>query len=168
MSGLYVPAAGCVHLDPNNTLAYVRSRHTQFYENGRWRNDPLSDLSRLSRQQDFMRRLIARIKKVRNPFEAKRVVDGAVRYFKLDDKFSIWDALRLARAMRGVAPETLHATTLPLDNINVGGAAELRTRQPEASAVIDSFVRGPSVSQPTAQSNPGAASPGRATAPSKC
>jgi LCP family protein required for cell wall assembly len=169
MSGLYVPTAGCVHLDPNNTLAYVRSRHTQFYEKGRWRNDPLSDLSRVKRQQDFMRRLLGRIKMIRNPFVAKRVADASAHYFKMDDKFSFWDALRFVRALRGVAPETLQATTLPVDNINVGGAAELRLQQPEASAVVDSFLRGPAAARQTAPGAGQIAAPAHSTtSPTKC
>jgi len=149
MSGLVVPKSGCVHLDPNQTLAYVRSRHTQFYENGYWRNDPLSDLSRVTRQQDFMRRLIRQIKAIRNPFVAKRVVDGSIRYFKLDDKFSIWDAFGLLRGLRGISPDAVQATTLPVSDLSVGGAAELRLEQPAASQAITSFLRGPSVASST-------------------
>jgi hypothetical protein len=67
-----------------------------------------------------------------------------------------------------VAPETLHATTLPVDNINLGGAAELRAQQPEASAVIDAFVRGPSVSQQIVSGAAHVASGGGATAPPQC
>ena len=161
MSDLSVPA-GCVRLDSKSALAYVRSRHTEFFENGQWISDPLSDLSRVKRQQDFMRRLISKIKTIRNPLTAKRVLDSSVHYFKLDDRFSIWDALRVLRAARGIAPDSIQGTTLPVENIDVGGAAELQLQQPEASTVIDSFLRGPAAA-PAAN---GAAAAPRAAGPS--
>ena len=48
---------GAVHLDGQQALAFVRSRHAQFLVDGRWRNDPRSDLSRAERQQYFLREL---------------------------------------------------------------------------------------------------------------
>ncbi|MBV8304398.1 MAG: LCP family protein, partial [Acidimicrobiia bacterium] len=36
VSGLHVAQAGCAHLDGNNALGYVRSRHYQYFEAGRW------------------------------------------------------------------------------------------------------------------------------------
>jgi LCP family protein required for cell wall assembly len=46
-SGLHVTNPGCVHLDPDNALGYVRSRHYEYFEGGRWHDDPYSDFSRI-------------------------------------------------------------------------------------------------------------------------
>jgi hypothetical protein len=93
-----------------------------------------------------MRRLMRRLEAIRNPFTAKRVIDSSVHYFKLDAKFTLWDGVRLVRAMRGISPDTLQASTLPVEDYTVGGAAELRLAQPQGSAAIDAFLRGPSSS----------------------
>ena len=50
------PVARCS--TARQALAWVRSRYFQYYEAGRWRSDPTSDLGRISRQQDFLRRLM--------------------------------------------------------------------------------------------------------------
>ncbi|MGZ4769952.1 MAG: hypothetical protein ACXVLX_14955, partial [Ilumatobacteraceae bacterium] len=40
-------------------LQYVRSRHFQYQDaNGKWHEDPSSDLGRIARQQDFLRRTL--------------------------------------------------------------------------------------------------------------
>jgi polyisoprenyl-teichoic acid--peptidoglycan teichoic acid transferase len=69
LSELDVPNAGCVKLSPDQALAYVRSRHYQSFESGRWRTDPTSDFGRIQRQQDFMRRVMSAAVKagIRNP-----------------------------------------------------------------------------------------------------
>ncbi|MEZ5251281.1 MAG: LCP family protein [Ilumatobacteraceae bacterium] len=55
-TGLYVAEPGCFTFDGDHALAYVRSRKYQYYVDGKWKSDPVSDLGRVSRQQDFLRR----------------------------------------------------------------------------------------------------------------
>ena len=58
-TGLNVPVAGCFTFDGDHALAYVRSRYYEYQdENGKWKQDPVSDLGRISRQQDFLRRAL--------------------------------------------------------------------------------------------------------------
>lgn len=57
-SGLTIPDAGCVPLNGDQALAYVRSRYyEQLGRDGVWHRDPLSDISRIGRQQAFLRKL---------------------------------------------------------------------------------------------------------------
>lgn len=59
MTGFAVPEAGCVTLDGDHALAYVRSRRLEYLDTaGVWQTDPRSDLGRIDRQQDFIRRTI--------------------------------------------------------------------------------------------------------------
>ena len=59
LSGLGpTPAAGCYHLDGAPALAYVRSRHLEYFIDGRWRDaSPQADIDRIARQQDFIKKL---------------------------------------------------------------------------------------------------------------
>ncbi|PIE33003.1 MAG: hypothetical protein CSA55_02550 [Ilumatobacter coccineus] len=61
---LDIPEAGCITLDGETALAYVRARHFQQEipaGSGKWTSDGTSDLGRISRQQDFLRRVIKKI-----------------------------------------------------------------------------------------------------------
>jgi polyisoprenyl-teichoic acid--peptidoglycan teichoic acid transferase len=62
LSGLLVKEAGCVQLDGNGALAYVRSRHYESQDDrGRWRSEGgIPDFNRINRQQDFIRRVMGR------------------------------------------------------------------------------------------------------------
>jgi LCP family protein required for cell wall assembly len=63
-TGLNVPTTGCVNLDGDHALAYVRSRKYQYESppgSGNWRTDGTSDLGRISRQQDFLRRTVSTV-----------------------------------------------------------------------------------------------------------
>lgn len=59
-TGLAVPEGnpGCFTFSGEHALAYVRSRKVEFYnEDGIWERDGTSDLGRITRQQDFIRRV---------------------------------------------------------------------------------------------------------------
>ncbi len=56
---LDIPVAGCHTFSGDEALAYVRSRHLRWVdENGDSHEDAASDLGRISRQQDFLRRTL--------------------------------------------------------------------------------------------------------------
>jgi LCP family protein required for cell wall assembly len=58
-TGLNVPAAGCYSFSGIEALEYVRSRHFEYQDaQGEWHEDPSSDLGRIARQQDFLRRTL--------------------------------------------------------------------------------------------------------------
>jgi len=58
-TGLNILEAGCHSFDGDEALKYVRSRHFEYQdEAGEWHEDPSSDLGRIARQQDFLRRTL--------------------------------------------------------------------------------------------------------------
>eukprot|EP01041_Mallomonas_annulata_P037657 gene37657-60998_t len=58
-TGLSITEPGCARLDGPTALAYLRSRRFEVLQpDGTWQTDPLSDLGRISRQQDFLLRLL--------------------------------------------------------------------------------------------------------------
>lgn len=59
----FIAEAGCQHLDGGQALAYVRARYLERLDatSGTWKPDPLSDLSRIARQQDLVRRMYTAI-----------------------------------------------------------------------------------------------------------
>ncbi|HSH60866.1 MAG TPA: LCP family protein [Acidimicrobiales bacterium] len=141
VTGLNVKTPGCVELDGNRSLAYVRSREYEYVENGRWRADPTGDLGRISRQQDFIRRVIRKASRAgRNPVTLDSLVDTAVRNVRLDERFSTADIIRLSRRFKSLEPDSVEMLSLPTVDARVGDAAVLRLKQPEARLVIDHFL----------------------------
>lgn len=58
-TGLNVDVAGCHTFAGDEALKYVRSRHFEYQDAaGKWHEDPSSDLGRIARQQDFLRRTL--------------------------------------------------------------------------------------------------------------
>jgi LCP family protein required for cell wall assembly len=141
LSGLKLPTAGCIKLNGDQALSYVRSRHYQFYESGRWRSDPTSDFGRIQRQQDFIRRVIrtARGSGIPNPLKINNLISIATKNVQIDDDLGTKDMATLAKRFRSLSPEAVEMLTLPTVPINVGGAEVLRLKQPDAQQLIDKF-----------------------------
>ena len=60
-TGLDVPQAECVVLDGEQARKFVRSRYLEYQdEDGDWHTDPTADLGRITRQQVFVRRAVAK------------------------------------------------------------------------------------------------------------
>jgi LCP family protein required for cell wall assembly len=140
-SGLHQKTAGCIPLYGDSALSYVRSRHFELYENGRWHADPTGDLGRIQRQQDFIRRVmkVAISKGARNPIKLNALIGKAVQTVTLDKSFSTKDIYNVAKRFRSLEPDQVEMLTLPTVPASIGGAAVLRLKQPEAGEVVDRF-----------------------------
>jgi LCP family protein required for cell wall assembly len=89
LSGLDV-GGGCVHLDGDQGLAYVRARHFESLVDGKWVTDPTGDIGRINRQQDFVRRLAATAlgEVGSNPLKANSIGNSVLAALKRDPGFS--------------------------------------------------------------------------------
>jgi LCP family protein required for cell wall assembly len=155
VTGLNIQNPGCVTLDGNQALAYVRSRQYQYFENGKWRTDPTGDLGRIQRQQDFVRRVLKKAnEKARglNAVAISRLVNSGVKNVQIDKGLSPTDIASLANRFRSLDPNAVQMLTIPTTPANIGGAAVLRMKQPEAQQVIDTFLN-KEPSAPSAASN---------------
>lgn len=141
LTGLNITAPGCVKMDGNTALAYVRSRHYEYIERGKWREDPTADLGRIERQQGFIRTVLGKASKVgRNPVRLNSIINSAVPNVKIDDAFSTKDILRLAKRFHTLEPDAVEMLPLPTTSARIGGAAVLRLKQPEARDIINRFL----------------------------
>ena len=138
VSGLNVAQPGCVKMDGDAALAFVRSRNYQYQDGGRWRQDPTADLGRIERQQSFIRRVIGKASQVgRNPVRLNSIINSAVPNVKIDRAFSTKDMLRLAKRFKSLEPDAVEMLPLPTVQAREGGAAVLKLKQPEATQIID-------------------------------
>jgi len=139
-TGLSVENPGCVALNGDDSLNYVRSRYLEARVNGEWVNaSPRADLDRIDRQQEFVRRLgaVAFRKAVKNPLTAPPAADAVVPNLIMDDSFGrsqIFGLVNLFREVDPSDPSQVEMTTFP--NKPYGDGARLLPDQPAADAIV--------------------------------
>ena len=110
-TGLDVPQPGCFTFSGDHALAYVRSRHYETYDEatGSWTEDPFSDLGRISRQQDFLRRVVAKALStgVYTPSVARGLIDTARNYVVTDPNLTLQRMLQFAGVIQRLDPVSL-------------------------------------------------------------
>ena len=111
----FVPRGDCWKLDGETALKYVRSRSLQYYDERIDDyinvNDRAPDLSRINRQQEFMRELagLAVAKSLDNPFTANKVADEIVKNLAVDVNFDKSSIFELIDAFRTLNPDDTSA-----------------------------------------------------------
>lgn len=125
MTGLDIPVAGCSKLDGYQALAFVRSRYYETYERGRWLPGSNSDIERISRQQEFIRRMMKKAVSsgLTNPITLNRLVGIGIDNVKIDQAMSTKDITTLARRFRSLDADSVEMLTLPTSDGYSGNAA---------------------------------------------
>jgi LCP family protein required for cell wall assembly len=114
-TGFGVVRGGCWPLDGETALQWVRSRSLQYWDERTesWVsvNTSAPDLSRIGRQQEFMRKLagLAVAESLDNPFTANAVADEIVRNLAVDDAFDKSSIFDLIDAFRSLNPDDTSA-----------------------------------------------------------
>jgi LCP family protein required for cell wall assembly len=129
-TGLNVPAPGCFTFDGEHALAYVRSRHYQYEEvpgSGEYTEDPSSDLGRISRQQDFIRRTLSSIldEGPLNPRVARGLIRAATRYIVTDRDLTPAKMMEFAGVMNDVDPASILTYQIEASGRNINGNSVL-------------------------------------------
>jgi LCP family protein required for cell wall assembly len=111
-SGLFVATAGCVRLDGDSALAYVRSRHYQYEDppgSGEWITDGTSDFGRIARQQDFLRRVISTVINdgLYSPNVATAMITTNRDYLVTDTGLTLRRMLEFANTLRALDPSEI-------------------------------------------------------------
>lgn len=114
-----VEQTGCVNLDGDTALAYVRSRHYQYEDppgSGNWHSDPTSDFGRISRQQDFLRRVLAKVidDGLYDPDVARALINANRNYIVTDPDLTVRRMLEFANALKNFNPAAI--TTYRIDS----------------------------------------------------
>ena len=109
--GLDIPEPGCVELNGNQALAWVRTRKLWYIDptTGEAKQDPSSDFGRISRQQDFLRRLAAKAVSagLTNPRAAATFLDTYIEQVTTDDGLTVGKMLDFVSAMRNINPAAI-------------------------------------------------------------
>ena len=133
--------AGCRQLDGAQALTYVRARHFEYLdpETNRWREDPLSDLTRIQRQQYFMRSLAdaAIAGGARNPATAVALLDNISNSLSKDQNLDWNDVKALINAFRDLDPSSIEMLTLPIVGTTRGDAEVVVPKEPDADPMLN-------------------------------
>ena len=127
-TGLHVPVAGCFNFNGDHALAYVRSRKLQALdENGKWITDGTSDLGRISRQQDFIRRTVASLLSAGafNPSVIQALIKTSDDFIVNDSELTVNKMLEFAGVVKGIDPAEITTYQIEARGTNVQGNAVL-------------------------------------------
>lgn len=144
-TGLDIRQTGCVKLNGTQALAYVRSRHFEYFENGKWQADLTGDFGRIKRQQDFVIVALreALSKDLLNPARANRLATVGIENAQISESLGLRDILDLGRSFRTLDPSVIQQHRLPVEGFRgPEGAAYVRivpAEKAEAERVLDIF-----------------------------
>ncbi len=131
--------AGCSLAGGEETLAWLRSRHTQELTASGWRTMPgMNDLTRNQRQRRFVIDVLARLSYVSSPQALSRTARAIAPHVTVDDQLTITEAVNLVWALRGLDRGAFTELEVPVtDHVTEEGAAVLVATTP-----IDGIVAG--------------------------
>lgn len=138
---LNVPQAGCVLLTGSQALAFVRSRHYEYYQDGQWNYEAESDLARIQRQQSFIKKMLTKAEgEFTNPIALNDVIAGVTKNLTVDSGFSSSLLINLAKDFHSIDAATIPTLTLPNYSFTTSGGADvLGLQQPQAAQTIAAF-----------------------------
>lgn len=169
-TGLDIETTGCVTLDPDQALAFARSRYLEFKDSkGRWETDGSADLGRITRQQLFVRKALHKSLSlgITDLGTFTSLLNVAKDSVTIDQTLDRGDLFALVQRFKSLDPSQIEAYSLPVKNYTTkGGAAVLLMDQAAAQPTLDTF-RGlePSAlaeAQVTVQVFNGSGAPGQA------
>ena len=104
----------------------------------RWREDPRSDLSRIQRQQYFMRSLAQASldRGASNPATAFALLNNISGSLQKDQNLQLSDIKGLINAFRDLDPQSLEMLTVPVVGVMKGDAQVVELKQPDADAIL--------------------------------
>lgn len=107
--------AGCTQADGEQTLSWVRSRHTQENRDGGWYTmSGAGDLQRNQHQQEVLLQLFAKLKDFQSPQDLTTKVASVADAFTVDEGFSLAEAVSFAWTLRGIDLEDIIRLELPM------------------------------------------------------
>ncbi len=130
---------GCTLADGEQTLAWLRSRHTQELTEDGWTTvEGASDLLRNERQREFMVSMMSRVADFGNPSEIIGIAQAVAPFVTVDDGLSLMQAVGLATTLRGLDEGSVVELEIDVvDHITDFGAAVLLAVSDPAKLVSD-------------------------------
>lgn len=138
LANLDLPA-GCTMASGEQTLAWLRSRHTQELTDSGWRTMPgVNDLARNKRQRDFLIEMMGRLSDFTSPQALTAMARAVAPHITVDSELSLMTAVNMAWDMRGLDDGDVTELEVPVyDYTTDTGAAVLLPSTPVEDVVAD-------------------------------
>ncbi len=125
-SGLDLPA-GCTVADGEQTLAWIRSRKTEEFVNGRWRTIPAAnDLVRNERERAFLIAMFERIIDATNIRQLQALAATVAPHVALDNSLDLQRLIQTGWNMRLLTTDDIDSVSVPVFDDSLRGMAVLR------------------------------------------
>lgn len=128
LAGLNLPGAGCYDLDGKMALAFVRARHVE--------GDCIPDFSRIARQQQFLRAVLAKLLSPGVIFRLPSLITETARNLTLDERLKLPDVVYLANQLEGVGTGAVDFRVVPGTTGTVGPLSVVLPVQPDAGELF--------------------------------
>ena len=128
LAGLRLPRAGCYKLDGRQALAFVRARHIE--------GDQIPDLSRIARQQQFMRAVIEKTLGAGSLFRLPSLVRAVQKNIVIDENLNLFKLQDLTTKLAELGQGKVHFRIVPSVPAEIGGVSYLEVLQPQAKALF--------------------------------
>jgi LCP family protein required for cell wall assembly len=135
--------AGCTDADGFQTLAWLRSRHTQELTEDGWQTMAgVSDLTRNDRQREFMIFMMSYMGDLSRPQDIIGVAQAIAPFVTVDDELSLMQAVGLATTIRGLGSEGVEELVIPVADFTADSGAAVLVPTVEPGAIISDFLDG--------------------------
>jgi LCP family protein required for cell wall assembly len=144
-TGLDVREAECQVLNGEQARKFVRSRYLQYQDSdGTWRSDPTADLGRITRQQVFVRRAVAKAvgEGLSNPVTLNKLVSAGVANVSLDELLDAGDLLSIGREFAGFDSDELIGYSIPSEPLTTSAGALVEIPRMRAAQNMLNIFRG--------------------------
>lgn len=129
--GLYINLKkGYRHLDGNKALQYVRFRH-----------DALGDITRIQRQQKFLRALVRQMLSAKNILKLRPTVERIYEKGYVQTDMQVTDLLALAKLARDIPPDTMEMETVPTVSHNINGCSYQEVDREKTAEMVDRLLQ---------------------------
>jgi LCP family protein required for cell wall assembly len=148
--------AGCQTLDGADALAWLRSRHTEEQQaDGSWKlMSGVSDLTRNTRQRQFLIEMMGKLSHFTDPKEALSAAQSIAPYVTVDNDLSLTQAVSLAWTMRGLG-SSIKEIEIPVSDYVTQAGADVLVPEADIESMIADVVAVETVGQTGTSLNAG-------------
>lgn len=138
---LDIPTTGCRNADGATTLAWVRSRQTQQFIDGRWVTVAGSDFARQARQQDVLFQMAGKMAGFASPTALADRLNAVSSVVRLDSGWTFGEAVSTAWRYRGLDRDSVSSFQIVTIGYRApGGAAVLLPTRPFKDQLEEVYV----------------------------
>ncbi|MGO9559257.1 MAG: LCP family protein [Acidimicrobiales bacterium] len=140
-TGLRIHSTGCQLVTGVEALQLVRSRYYEYYSDGVWNDDGMSDWSRIRRQQAFFHAVLDRVhSESLNVLRMNSLLIAIVKDVTVDQGFTSSDMLSLALRYRHFSSSELRTLVLPTAEGYIDGVDGIAPAAPQAGETLAGFL----------------------------